>query len=224
MINNVKKIIKRVIGKVDYLSPISDVYQYKRNMESFSGNSISDSNILIVTNLDGQSQDSKVIASGISVENGINTFLIVPECNISKNSIIKSGDNLIGPYDHVINIISFKNCFEFEQNSFIKPVSIEQIYKLIQVEADYMIEKVKYGTICTAVIYNNLVDIKYIAEIEGIRSLISGLGIVMPNHNIILNGVISSEKVPMSKIVNALVYLSGKYGQVLDGEVLLMDE
>jgi hypothetical protein len=85
-----------------------------------------------------------------------------------------------------------------------------------------MVEYVKKGTICTAIVYDELLSKEAKAAIAAAEGLIAGLGFVLSNHHVIANGVLASSAVPMENIQKTAFYLSGKYGQILNGEVLKM--
>ena len=55
-------------------------------------------------------------------------------------------------------------------------------------------------------------DTSFEAEVYGMKSLINGLGYFMPKHEIIVNGVLAEQYIPLEEIIHTIIYLSGKYG------------
>ena len=55
-------------------------------------------------------------------------------------------------------------------------------------------------------------------------SMIRGLGTSLGKHGVIVNGVQACKTVPINVITKTTVYLNGKYGYILAGESINMNE
>lgn len=207
--------IKSILGKQDVIKPIVDMRNYGTNTSSYTGNSLSDSNVLFVSNIKLANKDVNVIEGIMQKENCNYTIFEYEEDRVLDTLNIREvAKSLIGPFDHVINL--------FYVNQNINEDFVEDFYKNIKVETEYLINSVKYGTVCTAIIYNSNIEIEKKASLHGMKSLIAGLGIVLPNHGLISNGVLADDRIPIASIINTVLFLSSKFGQILTGEVFEM--
>lgn len=204
-------IIKHIIGHPEWVEPISDKYIYGDNKKSYSGNSLNESNILFVTNLDLQSEQMEYVKQAFAEEKAHYKNLRWNFRNISAEDIRKSGAELVGPYDHIINMVLFGDD------------EVVQVYKLLRAEMDYLIKYCEKGTLCTAIIKDNIKSAEINARVAGLASLLKGLGQVSANHGVIENGIIVNNSIDWKDIVPFLLYLSSKYGQILNGEVLELE-
>ena len=46
----------------------------------------------------------------------------------------------------------------------------------------------------------------------------------MPTHEVLINGVIASDEIPLDEIAHTAIYLSSKYGYIMTGEMLEMQK
>lgn len=220
--NKIINKIKHLIGTPVMVSPIADTNNYKPNQASFSGNSLSYENILIVTNIvDGYEKIKDIFGN----ENCYMNILYCDNGTLDDEMIKKSSAEFLGPYTHIINlVVSDNDNMQLKSQITVIHDLARCVYQWLQVESKYLIEKTSYATICTAYYYNDtILDIERDAQKGGISSLIKGLGGVMSNHGIIENGLIASTKVPFEEMLHTAIYLSGKYGQIMAGEVLNME-
>lgn len=207
-------VIKRLFGKPKIARPIIDTCNYKDNGQSYCGNSLSESNVLFITNERNQTND-------------IEEFILREECEVKKirldkdqrvkvGDIIETGmDDCIGPFQHIIMLYRISS----------KDIDVcEAIYEDLKNIAEYMISTNVNGSICVALISEKELSLQMRATIKGIESLIKGLGCVLPKHRIIINGIVAESIIPMNSIMKVIIFLSGKYGQVLTGEIIQMME
>ncbi|SEW42024.1 hypothetical protein SAMN05421659_11858 [[Clostridium] fimetarium] len=210
------------MGTPVMIRPIADTNNYQINQSGFSGNSLSDQNILIVTNIvDGYEKIKDIFKN----ENCYLSILYCDNDTLNDEMIKKSSAGLLGSYTHIINLVVSDNTnMQLKAQITVINDPVRCVYQWLQVESGYLIEKTSYATICTAYYYNDTIfDIEKNSQNGGISSLIKGLGGVLSNHGIIENGLISSSKVPFEEMLHTTIYLSGKYGQIMAGEVLHME-
>lgn len=203
----IELIIKKMFGKEKIINPIIDSYNYNENRNSFSGGSLDESNVLIVVS----SQD---IYNSLHnrVSNFGNKVIVETEDNVINriNEIARNSESLIGPFTNIINIIY--DMKSTEENK------VYEVYKLLQIESNYLIEVVDNGAISTAFISNR--D----EECKAVESLLKGLSLVLGEHGVIENGLIANKTVDVKDILDVLSYLNSKYGFILTGEVLRLSE
>lgn len=190
-----KNLISKILGKANIISPIIDSQKYEQNLSSYAGNSLSNSNLLIITNLDEKSPEIEETEYVLKKENCNIKTLYINKGKIDQNKIISIGNNLLGPFNHIINIFDFYSRKEYRY-------SLKEMYIQLQIETDYMINCVKYGTICTVVLNKKELTIEEESELNGAKSLIKGLGSVLPNHSIINNGIIVVGNVPIKRVID----------------------
>ncbi len=70
--------------------------------------------------------------------------------------------------------------------------------------------------------YDSNTDPGLQAEINAISKAVNGLGMVMADHDIIVNGAVIQKSVPLEDELATVIFLCSKYGQILAGEVLEM--
>lgn len=197
-------VIKRILSVFDRKSTIDsikDEFIYDGISKGYAGGSLEHSNLMIV-----YSQDINID----EVEKILNyEKCCIKSCaisSISKSNLQELGADLIGGFNHIINFVHIG-----------KDYDIYEIYRLLQIEAEYLIENNTYATLCTALMVGKDNPI-----VSGITSLIKGLGYAMPNHNIVANGVVAGNDLEISSVVQATIFLSSKYGQIMTGEVIKM--
>ena len=207
--------IKRVIGHKVIIEPIIDYNRYTNSEFSYSGGSLAESNILIVTNIDIPA----VIAEGLSSKESSSISIVKPCDSLNQEAIIVAGRNLAGPFLHVINIYKKESSDLLNSdNTFLKEDQMYRVYQWLQEEVNYLVSLNQYATICTAYIGD---DTQYSDMLEkNIDMCIRGLGEAMGNHNILNNGIVAAQSVSIKDIINSAIFLSSKYGQIMTGEVL----
>ena len=93
---------------------------------------------------------------------------------------------------------------------------INRFYESCQIEGDYYINNNRRGHIVNG-FYGYSDDDTDVACIKG---LTEGLGVAFGNHGVIVNGVISNDKVDEDIFLSWILYCSSKYGDILASTVL----
>lgn len=219
--NKIKGIIKKCFLHKETIHPIIDPVQYASIEESYGGGSLSESNVLVVTN--DQTLAIESIKKRFSKERASTGILFASSDNLKLNDIVQAGNELIGPFTHVINIFRFN-----EQGNIVKPDGtfnsedmMRLAYQWCQTEVDYLVKTSNYATLCTVFVHSDSTDSVVIGS--GISHLISGLAKVLSPHGIICNGVTVMPSVPQDAWLATVAFLSSKYGQIMTGEVLNME-
>lgn len=219
--NKIKGIIKKCFLHKETIHPIIDPIQYAPIEESYSGGSLSESNVLVVTN--DQTLVIESIKKRFSKERASTGILFASTDNLKLNDIVQAGNELIGPFSHIINVLRFN-----EQENLIKSNGtfnnedmMRLAYQWCQTEVDYLVKTSYYATLCMVFIHSDSTDSVVIGS--GISHLISGLAKVLSPHGIICNGVTVMPSVPQDAWLATTVFLSSKYGQIMTGEVLNME-
>lgn len=216
MLNKLKNKLSRPI----YIEPLVNYVEYSSIDYSYTGGSLSESNILIITNI---SIPENLILTAEDTERASISLLYVTD-DISEDIITTSGGKLIGPYTHVINIFRKNDELEVlsKEGDFSNTDAMHQVYQWLQIEASYLISLNQHATIATAYIGDKTTYSSCLKK--NIEMCIGGLGEALSNHNIICNGVVSSNSVPVKDILNTCLFLSSKFGQILVGEVINMEK
>ncbi|MCH5342821.1 MAG: hypothetical protein J1E64_02190 [Acetatifactor sp.] len=221
MFNEIKEKIKEMIGRPQYITPICDQTLYGTNANSFAGNSLHNSNVLVVTNLLPQAEKISKIDIRLKCENCESEILFLQEEDITVEQIHDSGQAFTGEFDHIINLVYIGD--ENNHDYFLLTDPMKSVYRLLQQECDYLIGRIQYATICTAILKGPTDNISRASSLAGMESLIKGLGGVMAKKGPIVNGLSANESISFEDVLAAAVYLSSKYGQILAGEVLRMN-
>lgn len=199
----ITKIIKKMVGKEEIINPIVDPYNYTGNLNSYSGGSLEEKNILIVVSRQDTYDSVKELACDFKAK-------VVVEKQENITDIASSSATLIGPFTNIINIIYD---VDSQDNN-----SVYEVYNLLQIESNYLIEVANKGALSTAFISDKNENCK------AIESLIKGLSLAIGEHGVIENGLIANKTVKTHDILNSLTYLNSKYGYILAGEVLILSE
>lgn len=214
--------IKRVVGHKSYIEPIVDYNIYPDLVKSFAGGSLAESNILIITNIQLFEEQLLRIRKNENVSVAV---LFLPSCKRLSVSLIEdSGKTSLGPFTHIINIYKKTDECSFltDNDDYPSTDDMYNVYQWLQEEVSYIEPLHLYGTICSAYIGDSSQYSKVLEQ--NMKMCFKGLGEVMGNHSIINNGIVTSEKVPLDEIINSALFLSSKYGQIMAGEVLLLNE
>jgi len=211
-------IIRKFFKLEKVVDPIVDEVDYSSNLKSFSGNSLSDSNILVIHN---DCVDEALYASLISNENAYCAIVKVSG-EVSIDELVSAGNKLLGPFTHIINIIELNeyNTFMDAQDLFNQQDSFSSLFRLLQTETEYLVKINQYATITTVFKSNSSIDSAVVAQC--LELLIDGLSPLLANHNLICNGIVADGDVPSEDVYRATLFLCGKYGQILTGEILRM--
>lgn len=216
MIKKFIKTIKKNIGTRIEINPIINPIQYKDNKNSFTGNSLQSDNVLIIGNV------TPIIKAAIQAYNHEScyaTYINKKLTELNFSEIEEAGKREIGYFDHIINIITVDNNSDLFINDCYNTKDIEYItFEWLQVEVDYLVKNCKNSTLHLVFIldYSNNIEIMAYS----LRQMINGLGKLLLNHNITLNGIIADKNIPEESIIQSLLFCSSKYGQVLAGETI----
>lgn len=212
----ITKILKKIIGTRIEIDPIINPIQYETNKNSFTGNSLQSDNVLIIGNV------TPIIEAAIQAynhESCYTTYINKELIELSFSEIEEAGKEEIGYFDHIINIITVDNNSDLFINDSYNTNDIEYIiYEWLQVEVDYLVRNCKISTLHLVFILDSTSNIEIIAY--SLRQMINGLGKLLLNHNIILNGIIADNNIPEDSIIQSLLFCTSKYGQVLAGETI----
>lgn len=208
--------IRRIIGEKIIVEPIIDYARYMPSEESYAGYSLSESNMLIVTNV----EIPQSLVNEIEKKEGVCVSVMTPDGILSIDQIREAGNQLIGPYTHVVNIYSKNRDMDLlgTDDTYPEDDEMYRVYQWLQEETSYLVPMNKYSTICTVFIDDKTQYSSVLSK--NIDMCIRGLGEVLGNHSIISNGIVATKEIPFDVIMNTALFLSSKYGQIMAGEVL----
>ena len=219
--NKIKGVIKKILLHKETIHPIVDPVRYASIAKSYSGGSLAESNVLVVTN--DQAIAVEDIRNRFAEEHASTGILFASSDDLELNDIVQAGDELIGPFSHIINVLRFNekgNLFK-PDGTFNDEDMMRLAYQWCQTEVDYLVRISHYATLCTVFIHSESTD--SLVTGSGISHLVSGLAKALSPHGIICNGVMAMPSVPQDAWLPAAIFLSGKYGQIMTGEVLNME-
>lgn len=208
--------IRRVVGEKTIIEPVIDYNRYLPSEKSYAGNSLSESNMLILTN----TEIPTLLANEIEKRENMCVSVLKPTDKLIVTEIINAGGQLVGPYTHIVNIYSKEKAVDLFDTEDSYPVDDEmyRIYQWLQEETTYLVPLNQYATICTVFIDDKTQYSSVLSK--NIDMCVRGLGEVLGNHSIISNGVVATKDIPLEVIMNTALFLSSKYGQIMAGEVL----
>lgn len=215
MIGKLKKLLLLPFTKVCYVESIFDKGLYENNENSHAGSSLEDSNVLVVTN------NEEIIAKVSSLLKEEKCYFQFMNMNsLSKKEDIMYSCNQLGVYNHIINIIEMKSIDRLmtQDHHFNSDDILYSLYRLLQIETDYLVQYNKYATLTTAFKSENSTDGEIISS--SVSHLINGLSKPLSNHGLIENGLTATSTVSDETILNTAIFLSSKYGQIMAGETL----
>ena len=105
--NKIKGLIKKCFLHKESIHPIIDPVPYASICESYSGGSLAESNVLVVTN--DKTLAAKGIENKFAVEYASTGVLYASSDELELKDIVHTGNKLIGPFTHVINVLRFDN-------------------------------------------------------------------------------------------------------------------
>lgn len=205
----IKRFIQKIIKLPEDETPICDPYAYDNRQGGYAGGSLQGQNILIVTN---SSIKESVIEDILALEDCSAKMLFLPKGELTKQHIAECGENILGPFTHIINVVYGDDVDNHEPQS--------TAYQWMQVQTEYLVSREQYGTICTTLIAKEDCSAEVKAKLFAAENMVRGLGLVMASHGVIVNGVSADENVGLSNVMKAATYMCSKYGQILAGEVL----
>lgn len=214
------RIIKKLLGEKIIVEPIIDYNRYMQSEESYAGYSLSETNLLIVSNLDV----NQSLVNGIEKNESICVSVINPDAKLTVGQIRNASNQLVGPFTHIINIYSKDQSLDLLGTDDTYPVEDEmyRVYQWLQEEASYLVPLNQYATICTVYIDDKTQYSSVLAK--NVDMCIRGLGEALGSHSIISNGIVATKEIPLGVIMNTALFLSSKYGQIMAGEVLKLKQ
>lgn len=212
-------IIKSILGRAEYIEAIADKTSNTNIHDGYSGGSLSNDNLLIITNTE---LPAEVVKDVFLKEKTYFSVKSVKQL-LHVEDIFDAGKELIGPFTHIINFF-----YDNEEMSLISKDelyndkdSIYQFYQWHQEEVDYLVKLNQYATICSVFLSGHSIDNS--VKKKNVEMCIRGLAEVLANHGIICNGIIASKDDILKELLNTTVFLSSRYGQIMTGEVLKID-
>ncbi len=211
-------LIKRILGHAEYTETIADKFGNANIPEGYAGGSLVVKNILLISNTE---LPSEVVKEVVSKEEA--HYSIVTLDDLMTNSVISNaGKDLIGPFNHVINVFSDKEGRPLlNENKYNDKDNIYQLYQWQQVEVDYLVRLNQYATICTVFITDSSIDSN--VKKRNVEMCIRGLAEALSNHGMICNGIIANKEISIKELLTTSVFLSSRYGQIMTGEVLKLN-
>lgn len=207
----IKNILKKIRIRPDSVEPIFDSNIYDSGVIGYAGGSLQDQNILVVTNV--PIEDS-ILEKTICGEMCHVKVLLLQNKKLMWKQIIKCGEDLLGPFTHIVNVVY--------ANDHDKAEPQKLVYQWMQIQMDYCVKCEQYATVCTVLIAEKDSTEKVRAKLFSVENMIRGLGLAMANHDIIVNGIFVDSDVGLTYILKAASYMSSKYGQIMSGEILEM--
>ena len=140
--------------------------------------------------------------------------------SLSKKEDIMIACNQLGIYDHIINIIEMKSIDRLmtQDQHFNSDDILYSLYRLLQIETDYLVHYNKYATLTTAFKSEKSLEGEIVSS--SVSHLINGLSKPLSNHGLVENGLTATTAVSDETIINTASVLSSKYGQIMAGETL----
>lgn len=211
----IRDLIKSMLRITDTGSSMVDCVKYPvKCTDGYAGNSLLEKNILFCIKSDRSFGNEIEAASQTDSFN----YKVLKIKDIEEIESISEENSVLGTYDKIINILEFdaKDYALINHSDFNNNDMLYMVYRLLQVEATYMINNSGDG-IATALIGNRnstgILD-------ETICNFLKGLGLPLAKHRIICNSLFATDEVPLADIVGTLVFLISKYGYELNGEML----
>lgn len=217
MKDKIIKLIKKLIGHRILVQPIIDNRIYDNVTDSYSGNSLQSSNVLIISNT---TEYVNEISERYKKE-GCEVVIIGKEDgNLSLDSIEKARENILGHFDRIVNIIEpCEGSQLMTANDEYNDDDLERmVYQWMQVEVDYLDKNLTRSFLHVVLIEK---DMEYIEVLShSIVNMVRGLAKMLLPHGIICNGVSACMSVPRNAVAKTLMFISSKYGEVIAGEVI----
>lgn len=212
-------VIKRLLGRAEYIEVIADKTCNANIPDGYAGGSLSNDNVLIITNTE---LPAEVVKDVFSKEKTYYSVKSVKHL-LHVEDIIDAGKDLIGPFTHIINIFYDKDEMSLisKNGQFNDKDSMYQFYQWHQEEVDYLVKLNQYATICSVFISGS--SIEESVKKKNAEMCIRGLAESLSNHRMICNGIIAGKDVILKAIFDTTVFLSSRYGQIMTGEVLKIE-
>lgn len=217
MKQKILRLIKKLFGKRVLVYPIVDTNIYEPNESSYSGNSLQDSNVLIVGN------DEELINAAVTAyknEGCSVSLLSIGYEEMTEKSIENSRALLIGHFDHIVNIIKPDSAHGlFGEGNVYNHKDIEWVvYQWLQVEVDYLDKYLNQSSVHVVFVRHPMEYIDVVTH--SVMNMLRGLARRLLVHGIIANGVVADSGIPLEAIMQSLMFVTGKYGEVIAGEFI----
>ncbi|GFH99797.1 hypothetical protein IMSAGC004_02202 [Bacteroidaceae bacterium] len=211
------KTVKKLIGHCISVHPIVDINVYAPNENSFSGNSLQDSNVLIV----GCEENLMQAAKDYYKNEGCYVSILKQGYQeLTLEDINRAEDALLGHFDHIVNIIvPIAGCGLFHADYTYNNRDLERvIYQWMQVEANYLDIKQQRSSLHIVLVKRTVEHSEVL--FHSIINMLRGLAKRLLAHGVIANGVSAGEDVPVDAVMQSLMFVTGKYGEVIAGEFI----
>lgn len=206
--SKLKTIYNRLFREQSDLSmpPVINKAVHSLSKESYSGGSLADKNVLLVSN------DRDLVPAFISRYKTENCYLkVVPHTNeLTMEGLQNAEREMIGHCDSIVNII----------NENADKDSVKQTYRWFQVESPFLSAKYRQATVCTVLIVDTRERLD--AMKPAFIHLISSIATLINNHNIVVNAILAMPTANMEEITATSAFLSSKYGEALTGETIVI--
>lgn len=213
-------VIKGLLGRAEYIEVIADKVCNANIPDGYAGGSLSDDNVLIITNTE---LPAEVVKDVFSKEKTYYSVKSVKHL-LHVEDIIDAGKDFIGPFTHIINYFSDNDemsLISSKDELYNDKDGLYQFYQWLQEEVDYLVKLNQYATICSVFISGS--SIEESVKKKNAEMCIKGLAEVLANHGMVCNGIIASKGDNLKELFNTTVFLSSRYGQIMTGEVLKID-
>lgn len=207
-----KKVMRRFWGRIQYITPIVDKTQYPSILGS-AGGSLYESNVLIVTNITHLD-----IIKELFEKERCHLFIIQQDSVLTKEQFLATMERMVGKCDHVINLFQFNAALQLLVDEVYNPHDlVSLVYQSLKVETDILID-IPSATLTTAILGKATIESRIITAI--LKACVEGLGKPLGNHGLISNGVYVNNEDKLDELVKMTIYLSSKYGQILSGQMI----
>lgn len=211
------KVIKKLVGHRNIVRPVVDINVYDANENSFSGNSLQDSNVLIV------GCDKTLMRSAECYYKNEGCYvakLWQSYRELTAEDINEARGDLLGHFDHIVNIIIPDADHDLlHADCTYNHRDLERVvYQWLQVESDYLTKNMQCSSLHVVLVKHPMEYLDVVSH--SIVSMLRGLAKRLLAHGIVANGVVADEAIPVDAVMQSLMFVTGKYGEVIAGEFI----
>ncbi len=212
-------VFKRFFGRARCIDVIVDKTCNVNIPDGYAGGSLANDNIIIVTNA-----ELSIKVEDVLKKEEVYYSTLLTKGQFCLDDIKDSGKNLVGPFTHIINVFYDNDNMSLisESGLYNEKDSMYKFYQWLQTEVDYLVESNNYSTICSVFITGSLVDNR--VKRKNVEMCIRGLAEALSNHGMICNGIIANKNSDLRELLQSAIFLSSRYGQIMTGEVLMVNE
>ncbi len=213
-------LVRRALGGGKKLEAIVDKAINANISDGYAGGSLANDNLIIISNAELPIN----IVMDIFTKEKVYFSTLESKELLRIDDIKDAGKNLVGPFTHIINVIYDNDDMSLisKNGQYNEKDSIYQLYKWHQTEVDYLVELQKYSTICSIFITGSSVD--NCVKRKNVEMCVRGLAEALSNHGVICNGIIANKTDDVKELLQSAIFLSSRYGQIMTGEVLMLNE